>query len=278
MGWDAIGKIKSGVEQAVPVAVSGGVATIDAALGHFFVLALTANAQLNIANPPSGAECLIVKVVQTGAYGLTLPPNSSTISRVPYVVSEGANAVDVLGFMSVDGGATFLVAVSQPATESSAPGTGGGLPPEEVTGLSNGYDGASATALGVGTSGPTGGFAYVVVRRDGSWQIVTAHINNGFASAEQVRASGRWHDSPLPTIGDQYEVSMSATGSGGTFNPTSASYLPISQDRSGELYYARSSAGSGSATRNVVVTIRKIADTGESVTGTVTLTVEAEIG
>jgi len=137
---------------SVAIPIIDGVATLDWSTGEFFTLALTANAALVMLNPPPVGSA-ILNVVQSGGFALTLPGSVVPITGVPYATTPTAGAVDVLGFMTTDGGLTYFLVAQKPVQPDAGGGGGGGAPSVTLApspaSATTATDGITATAPSV---------------------------------------------------------------------------------------------------------------------------------
>ena len=99
-------------ETAVTNATSGATETLDLESGNVFDLTLTANCTLTFSNPPasgtSGSFTLILRQDGTGSRLATWPGSVDWASATAPTLTTDAAAVDVLTFMTVDGGTIWL--------------------------------------------------------------------------------------------------------------------------------------------------------------------------
>ena len=99
-------------ETAVTNATSGATETLDLESGNVFDLTLTANCTITLSNPPasgtSGSFTLILRQDGTGSRTVTWPASVDWASATAPTLTTDASAVDVLTFMTVDGGTTWL--------------------------------------------------------------------------------------------------------------------------------------------------------------------------
>ena len=93
-------------------ATSGATETLDLESGNVFDLTLTANCALTFSNPPasgtSGSFTLILRQDGTGSRTVTWPASVDWASATAPTLTTDAAAVDVLTFMTVDGGTIWL--------------------------------------------------------------------------------------------------------------------------------------------------------------------------
>ena len=93
-------------------ATSGATETLDLESGNVFDLTLTANCTLTFSNPPasgtSGSFTLILRQDGTGSRLATWPGSVDWASATAPTLTTDAAAVDVLTFMTVDGGTIWL--------------------------------------------------------------------------------------------------------------------------------------------------------------------------
>jgi len=99
-------------ETAVTNATSGSTETLDLESGNVFDLTLTADCTITLSNPPasgtSGSFTLILRQDGTGSRTVTWPASVDWASATAPTLTTDASAVDVLTFMTVDGGTTWL--------------------------------------------------------------------------------------------------------------------------------------------------------------------------
>ena len=99
-------------ETAVTNATSGATETLDLESGNVFDLTLTANCTITLSNPPasgtSGSFTLILRQDGTGSRTVTWPASVDWASATAPTLTTDASAVDVLTFMTVDGGTVWL--------------------------------------------------------------------------------------------------------------------------------------------------------------------------
>ena len=99
-------------ETAVTNATSGATETLDLESGNVFDLTLTANCTITLSNPPasgtSGSFTLILRQDGTGSRTVTWPASVDWASATAPTLTTDASAVDVLTFMTVDGGTIWL--------------------------------------------------------------------------------------------------------------------------------------------------------------------------
>ena len=99
-------------ETAVTNATSGATETLDLESGNVFDLTLSANCTITLSNPPasgtSGSFTLILRQDGTGSRTVTWPASVDWASATAPTLTTDASAVDVLTFMTVDGGTTWL--------------------------------------------------------------------------------------------------------------------------------------------------------------------------
>jgi len=93
-------------------AISGGVLTLDLATGNVFEVTLTEDVtSLVLANAPAaataGSATLLLKQDATGGRAVTWPASVRWAGGEPPAISTPAGAVDVLAFVTRDGGATW---------------------------------------------------------------------------------------------------------------------------------------------------------------------------
>ena len=99
-------------ETAVTNATSGATETLDLESGNVFDLTLTADCTITLSNPPasgtSGSFTLILRQDGTGSRTVTWPASVDWASATAPTLTTDASAVDVLTFMTVDGGTIWL--------------------------------------------------------------------------------------------------------------------------------------------------------------------------
>ena len=99
-------------ETAVTNATSGATETLDLESGNVFDLTLDNNCTLTFSNPPasgtSGSFTLILRQDGTGSRLATWPGSVDWASATAPTLTTDAAAVDVLTFMTVDGGTIWL--------------------------------------------------------------------------------------------------------------------------------------------------------------------------
>jgi len=99
-------------ETAVTNATSGSTETLDLESGNVFDLTLSANCTITLSNPPasgtSGSFTLILRQDGTGSRTVTWPASVDWASATAPTLTTDASAVDVLTFMTVDGGTIWL--------------------------------------------------------------------------------------------------------------------------------------------------------------------------
>ena len=99
-------------ETAVTNATSGATETLDLESGNVFDLTLSANCTITLSNPPasgtSGSFTLILRQDGTGSRTVTWPASVDWASATAPTLTTDASAVDVLTFMTVDGGTIWL--------------------------------------------------------------------------------------------------------------------------------------------------------------------------
>ena len=99
-------------ETAVTNATSGATETLDLESGNVFDLTLSANCTITLSNPPasgtSGSFTLILRQDGTGSRTVTWPASVDWASATAPTLTTDASAVDVLTFMTVDGGTVWL--------------------------------------------------------------------------------------------------------------------------------------------------------------------------
>jgi len=99
-------------ETTVTNATSGATETLDLESGNVFDLTLTDNCTLTFSNPPtsgtSGSFTLILRQDGTGSRTVTWPGSVDWAAATAPTLTTDASAVDVLTFMTVDGGTVWL--------------------------------------------------------------------------------------------------------------------------------------------------------------------------
>jgi len=99
-------------ETAVTNATSGSTETLDLESGNVFDLTLDNNCTITLSNPPasgtSGSFTLILRQDGTGSRTVTWPASVDWASATAPTLTTDAAAVDVLTFMTVDGGTVWL--------------------------------------------------------------------------------------------------------------------------------------------------------------------------
>ena len=99
-------------ETAVANATSGATETLDLESGNVFDLTLSANCTITLSNPPasgtSGSFTLILRQDGAGSRTVTWPASVDWASATAPTLTTDASAVDVLTFMTVDGGTVWL--------------------------------------------------------------------------------------------------------------------------------------------------------------------------
>ena len=99
-------------ETAVTNATSGATETLDLESGNVFDLTLDNNCTITLSNPPasgtSGSFTLILRQDGTGSRTVTWPASVDWASATAPTLTTDASAVDVLTFMTVDGGTIWL--------------------------------------------------------------------------------------------------------------------------------------------------------------------------
>ena len=99
-------------ETAVTNATSGATETLDLESGNVFDLTLSANCTITLSNPPasgtSGSFTLILRQDGAGSRTVTWPASVDWASATAPTLTTDASAVDVLPFMTVDGGTIWL--------------------------------------------------------------------------------------------------------------------------------------------------------------------------
>jgi hypothetical protein len=103
------------------VAASGTTETLDLASGNLHDVTLTANCTFTFAGATAGVGCyltLILRQDATGSRTVTWPAEVEWPGGVAPTLSDGANEVDVLSFLSNDGGTTWFGLMA---------GSGGGI-------------------------------------------------------------------------------------------------------------------------------------------------------
>jgi len=99
-------------ETAVTNATSGATETLDLESGNVFDLTLSANCTITLSNPPasgtSGSFTLILRQDGAGSRTVTWPASVDWASATAPTLTTDASAVDVLTFMTVDGGTVWL--------------------------------------------------------------------------------------------------------------------------------------------------------------------------
>lgn len=92
--------------------ISSGSLTLDYSAANVFSVSLTANvASLTISNPPAsgkaGSFTLILTQDATGGRSFTWPSSVTWAGGTEPTITATANAVDVLTFLTIDGGTTW---------------------------------------------------------------------------------------------------------------------------------------------------------------------------
>jgi hypothetical protein len=105
-------ELKDFAETSTTPAVSSNTLTLDLQTGNVFEVVLTQNVTSVIfANPPAagrlGSCTLILKQDGTGGRTLTWPSSARWPGGTPPAISSSANAIDILAFVTRDGGATW---------------------------------------------------------------------------------------------------------------------------------------------------------------------------
>lgn len=109
-------RLSSYRETVIANTVSSGTFTVDLSLGNMFNLTLTSSSTISFTNPPPAGTALSFtlhcKQDGTGSRVITWPaavkyPNASTPT-----MSTGANKIDIFSFFTLDGGTTYLGALS----------------------------------------------------------------------------------------------------------------------------------------------------------------------
>ena len=99
-------------ETTVTNATSGSTETFDLENGNVFDLTLTDNCTLTFSNPPtsgtSGSFTLILRQDGTGSRTVTWPASVDWADASAPTLTTDASAVDVLTFITVDGGTIWL--------------------------------------------------------------------------------------------------------------------------------------------------------------------------
>lgn len=105
-------EIKDYAETAATNATSGATATIDLESGNVHDVTLTDNCTFTFSNPPAtgkaGSFTLILRQDGTGSRTVTWPASVDWPEGTAPTISTAASAVDVLVFVTVDGGTTWL--------------------------------------------------------------------------------------------------------------------------------------------------------------------------
>ncbi len=96
----------------IPLEIVGGYVDVDCSLSEHFSLELTADAQLRFFNIPSSERVAIIQVTQAGGFDLTMPLSVTPVSGVPYVATQIAEAVDMLGFYTDSKGVAWQMRYS----------------------------------------------------------------------------------------------------------------------------------------------------------------------
>lgn len=103
--------LKDYAEEVVAHGNTGSTETIDLEGGNVHTATLDANCTFTFSNPTaSGDACsftLILKQDATGSRAVTWPASVDWAGGVAPTLSTAANAVDILGFTTVDGGVTW---------------------------------------------------------------------------------------------------------------------------------------------------------------------------
>jgi hypothetical protein len=105
-------QLKDFSEASATPAVSAGALTLDLETGNVFEVVLTEDVtSLLLANPPAagsaGSATLILKQDGTGGRTLAWPSSVRWAGGTPPLVTPSANAIDLYGFITRDGGASW---------------------------------------------------------------------------------------------------------------------------------------------------------------------------
>lgn len=117
-------KARDGGEEIVnTVAASGTTETLDLADGNVHDVTLTDNCTFTFAGATNGVSCsmlLILRQDGTGSRSVTWPGSVSWPDDTAPTLATGANDVDILSFVSVDGGTTWYGAYAGSGTAVAA--------------------------------------------------------------------------------------------------------------------------------------------------------------
>jgi hypothetical protein len=118
-----------------------------------------------------------------------------------------------------------------------------------------------------GTSGP--------LTAAGSFSL----LRNGTTSWSPPASSGAWYDFGTASIGDGYEVrfTQTATNGAGTLSATLGTWLQLSTGRTVSLSVTRTISGQVTATRTILVEIRKVGEVTPAASRSVAMTSVADI-
>lgn len=107
-------ELKDYVETRTAPTSSAGALTLDLANGNAFEVTLTENVStLTLSNPPAsgkaGSFMLVLKQDATGSRTFAFPAACKFAGGTAPTLSSAANAIDILTFVTTDGGATWYV-------------------------------------------------------------------------------------------------------------------------------------------------------------------------
>lgn len=104
--------LKDYAETLTTVAATGATETLDLESGNVFDITLDASCTLTFSNPPAsgraGSFTLIVRQNGTGGWTLTYPASVKWAGGTPPTLSTAASAIDILSFVTVNGGTTWF--------------------------------------------------------------------------------------------------------------------------------------------------------------------------
>ena len=105
-------ELKDYAETRTAPASSAGALTLDLTTGNIFEPTLTESVTLSITNPPAsgkgGSFTLILRQDGTGGWGVTWPTAVKWAGGTAPTLTTAASAVDVLTFMTTDGGSIWF--------------------------------------------------------------------------------------------------------------------------------------------------------------------------
>lgn len=91
---------------------ANGTVPLDTAVANVFVLTLTGNVAITVTNkiPAGSMYSALLYLKNTNARTVTYPASFKWPNGSPPATSVGASAVDIVSFMTVDGGVTYQAA------------------------------------------------------------------------------------------------------------------------------------------------------------------------